>query len=264
MIRGVERRVIFRCHSDYEDYVTRFGLLVRELGFVVLAWCLIDNHAHFLLQAGNVPLGVLMARLNSRHALRFNRANDRVGHLVQGRYKAQLIEDESGVARGAAYVLGNAIRHRIARPEHGDEYPWSGLGALVGRRPAREFESIKATAAALGVERIDVRSFIHQAATEPLGAGAALEPDQIDELDRLIIAACARRGVDARALAASHLAARAARAEICARTASSLDLSIAQVARHLGISYEAARRLSRPRARRLGSGTNRCFSTIRA
>jgi REP element-mobilizing transposase RayT len=254
MVRGVERRVIFRCRADYEDYLARFGLLVRELGFVVLAWCLIENHAHFLLQVGSVPLGVLMARLNSRHALRFNRTNARVGHLFQGRYKAVLIEDERGVACCAAYVLGNAIRHLVVRPERADDYPWSGQGALVGRRPAMPFESVQATARALGIERSEVGSFIRREAIAPVGAGAALEPDQIDELDRLIVAACARHGVDARSLAAAHHAARAARAEICVRATSSLDLRLTEIARRLGISYAAARLLVVPE--QSGSGTD--------
>jgi REP element-mobilizing transposase RayT len=244
MIRGVERRTIFCCDSDFEDFLARFALLVRELGFVVLAWCLIRNHAHFVLKTGAFPLAVFMKRLNSRHALRFNRLNDRVGHLFQDRYKAVRIEDDGGLARCAAYVLGNALRHRIVLPERPEDYPWSGYGALVGRRPAREFESVDVVAAALGVERGQVPGFVRREAAQPIGAGAALEPDQIDELRRLIRATCARHGVDSRALATSALAARAARAEICARAADSLDLSISEVAKHVRISYGAARRLS--------------------
>ena len=242
MLRGVERRTIFASDADREDFLARLALLVRELGFGVLAWCLLGNHVHLVLKTADVPLAVLMARLNSRHAQRFNRQQDRVGHLFQDRYKGVRIEDDGALARCVAYVLGNPVRHRIIPMRALADHAWSGYAALVGRRRAWPFESVGECAAALGVERRRIESAVRREALAPGGHGAALEPDQIDELDRLIEDACVRHGVGPRALTRTDALARSVQREVCERAAISLDLSLRRIARRLRLPYIAARR----------------------
>jgi REP element-mobilizing transposase RayT len=243
MIRGVDGRAIFSRVSDFEDFLARLAFLALDLGFLVLAWCLIANHAHFVLKTGRTPLAVLMARLDSRHAQRFNRFNARVGHLFQDRYKAVLIENESQLLATVPYVLGNAARHGLTTLAGLPDYPWSMYGALVGRRRPQEFENLQAVSEALGFERLGLPELVRQTALEPAALGARLEPAQIDELDRLIRDCCARHGIDRRALMSRHARVRPVRAEICSRALGSLDLTLTEIARHSGISYQTVRRL---------------------
>jgi REP element-mobilizing transposase RayT len=241
MVRGVERRTIFRCEADFEDFLARLGLLVHELEFLVLAWCLLDNHAHFVLKTGKASLATLMARLTGRHAQRFNRTSTRVGHLFQDRYKAVLIEEEAHLACAVPYVLGNAARHGGGPPNGMSDYPWSGYGALVGRRPPRPFEAVEETVRALGMERNQLADRVAQVALEPAALGASLEPDQIDELERLISDCCARHGIERATLRSRRTHVREARIEICSRAATALDLTLAEISRHSGIPYETVR-----------------------
>jgi len=245
MIRGVDGRAIFLCVSDYEDFLARFSILVHELGFVVLAWCLLRNHAHFVLKSGKAPLAVLMARLNARHAQRFNRHSDRTGHLFQDRYKAVLIETDGQLVSSIPYVIGNAARHGFITPDRSPEYQWSMHGALAGHRRPREFEDLGAVAQALDMELGTVQSMVERVALEPASVGAALEPDQIDELDRLIRACCERHGMERGALRSRRLQTRALRAEVCVRAARALDLPLSEIARHAGIAYKTVWRLTR-------------------
>ena len=112
--------------------------------------------------------------------------NDRVGHLFQGRYKAIGIEDDVGLARGVAYALGNPVRHGPSTMSTLPDYRWSGYGGLVGSRRLFAFESPSAVAAALGVERKQVARFVAREALAVAARDNALEPDQIDELNRVI------------------------------------------------------------------------------
>jgi REP element-mobilizing transposase RayT len=244
MIRGVDGRAIFSCNTDYEDFLTRFAFLVRELSFLVLAYCLLGNHAHLVLKSGTVPLAVLMARLTSRHAQRFNRMNDRAGHLFQSRYKAVLIESDAQLVTTIPYVLGNAARHALITPDAALDYPWSMLSALVGRRAPREFEDGRAVAEALGLEQSKLHERVAEVALAPGASGARLEPNQVDELERLIRDCCMRHGIERDALRSRPHEGRAARVEICSLAASALDLSLAAIARHSGVSYDAMRRIA--------------------
>jgi REP element-mobilizing transposase RayT len=63
MIRGIERRQIFRDDADREDFLSRLERLLPVTGISCFAWALIPNHAHFLFRTSNVPIATLMRRL---------------------------------------------------------------------------------------------------------------------------------------------------------------------------------------------------------
>jgi REP element-mobilizing transposase RayT len=245
IIRGVDGCTIFRCAADFEDFLARFELLLRELGIQVLAWSLLGNHAHFILKTGDVPLAKLMARLSGRHAQRFNRVARRKGHLFQGRYRAFRITDDARLARDTAYVLGNPLRHQIVTPPGLGAYAFGGYGALVGSRPPRAFESIERMAAALGVERAQTGEFVCEQALAADAACAALEPDQVSELNLLVRSVCLAHGVPREALRASlSPEARPLRREILVRATRCLELPVKTIASEIGLSYGAARRIT--------------------
>jgi REP element-mobilizing transposase RayT len=244
MIRGVNGCTIFRSVADFEDFLARFALLVRELGFEVLAWCLLGNHAHFILRTGQAQLAELMARLTGRHAQRFNRESGRFGHLFQDRYKALLIEDDGRLASDAAYVLGNALRHALVTPSELGDYVGSAYGALIGRREPRSFESVERIAAALGVDPAHAAEYVEEHALAPDARAAALEPGQIDELNRMIRDACRARGVSVEFVRAADSEARSIRRDLLTRASAALDLPLRTIAREIGMPYRTARKLS--------------------
>jgi putative transposase len=92
--RGVERREIFRDDWDRVRFPDRLGELLDQPGARLHGWCLLSNHFHFLLRLGDQPLSVLMRRLMTGHAVRFNLRHGRSGHLFQNRYKSIAVEEE--------------------------------------------------------------------------------------------------------------------------------------------------------------------------
>jgi len=61
------------------------------------------NHYHLLIETPEANLSQGMRQLSGVCTQRFNRANARVGHVFQGRYKAILVERER-------YLLELALR----------------------------------------------------------------------------------------------------------------------------------------------------------
>jgi putative transposase len=49
MLRGIERRNIFRDSTDREEFLGRLAKLVPETQTACYAWVLMPNHAHLLL-----------------------------------------------------------------------------------------------------------------------------------------------------------------------------------------------------------------------
>ena len=81
MVRGLERRVIFKDDTNRDDFVTRIAALAEAGAWRVYAWALLPNHAHLLVRTGARPLPRNMRSLLTGYAGAFNRRHKRVGHL---------------------------------------------------------------------------------------------------------------------------------------------------------------------------------------
>jgi REP element-mobilizing transposase RayT len=86
IVRGIERRKIFRSDYDRKDFLNRISKLIPATHTDCLAWALIPNHVHLLLRSGSVPVSVLMSRLLTGYAGWFNKKYKRHGQLFQNRY----------------------------------------------------------------------------------------------------------------------------------------------------------------------------------
>ena len=94
MVRGIERRKIFRDDQDRDAFRERLGRILPESATPCYAWALMPNHAHLLLQTGRVPVATVMGRLLTGYAGTFNRRHRRHGPLVQNRYKSILCQQD--------------------------------------------------------------------------------------------------------------------------------------------------------------------------
>src|SRR3970040_1866306 len=85
MVRGLERRVIFRDDQDRAGFVARLAALAAGGALAVYAWAVLPNHAHLLVRTGTRPLARSMRSLLTGYAGAFNRRHTRVGDLFQNR-----------------------------------------------------------------------------------------------------------------------------------------------------------------------------------
>ncbi len=136
MVRGLERRPIFRDDLDRADFVGRLAALVPATSLTVYAWAILPNHAHLLVRTGSRPLSRVMRALLTGYAGAFNRRHRRAGHLFQNRYKSIVVEEEPYLLELVRYLHLNPLRAGIL-PERRtlDRYPWTGHSALLGTVP---------------------------------------------------------------------------------------------------------------------------------
>jgi putative transposase len=135
IVRGIERRRIFRKTSDYLDFLTRLGENLVASGCRCFAWALMPNHIHLLLLSGIRGLVDLMHPLLTGYAVTFNLKYRRVGYLFQNRYKSIICQEDPYFLELVRYIGLNAVRAGLVNtPEELVEYPWSSHGAMMGRR----------------------------------------------------------------------------------------------------------------------------------
>jgi REP element-mobilizing transposase RayT len=129
--RGNAREPIFTEEGDFADFLNILSTIVKRYNWILHSYCLMSNHYHLLIETleGNLSRG--MRQLNGIYTQKFNRKHNRVGHILQGRYKSILVEKDSHLLELCRYVVLNPVMAKIAkRPE---EWRWSSYKVTLGR-----------------------------------------------------------------------------------------------------------------------------------
>ena len=137
--RGNEQKEIFHDDIDRRRFLETLGQCCQRFGLVVQAYCLMPNHYHLLVQTPRANLSRAIGWLQTTYCMRFNRRHRRCGHLVQGRFKAHLIDADAYARQLVRYVHLNPVRPRDRRkPVPADRkrffesYLWSSHRAYAG------------------------------------------------------------------------------------------------------------------------------------
>lgn len=109
MIRGTARRSICDRDEDAERLFHRVNLSVDRGDLRVAAFCLMPNHAHLIVRSPSGRLGDAMRDVESCYVRDFNRPRDRLGTLVQARYKAKPIRSPRYMTAAIAYTDLNPV-----------------------------------------------------------------------------------------------------------------------------------------------------------
>lgn len=82
----------------------------RKLLVKLLAWCLMPNHYHFLVeQVVDGGITLFMRKLGTGYTIYFNQKHERTGVLFQGKFKAVHILDENHFLSLPFYIHGNPL-----------------------------------------------------------------------------------------------------------------------------------------------------------
>jgi putative transposase len=145
MVRGIEKRRIFRTNRDRQDLLDRLADIVPATGTAVYAWSLLPNHFHLLVRTGKAGLSRVMRRLLTGYAVSFNLRHKRAGRLFQNRFKSIVVEEEPYVLELVRYIHLNPLRVGLVK-NVGElsGYRWSGHATLVGamERPWQDVQYV--------------------------------------------------------------------------------------------------------------------------
>lgn len=135
IIRGIERRRIFKDDKDRDNLIQRLEMLLPETQTKCYAWAFLPNHAHFLLRSGPKGISNLMGRLLTGYAVYFNRKHKRHGPLFQNRYKSILCQENLYFMELVRYIHLNPLRAKIVSDlKELQEFPYCGHGVIMGER----------------------------------------------------------------------------------------------------------------------------------
>lgn len=166
--RGDRQEPVF---EDDQDHIVFLGLLAKEVlqqGWVLYAFCLMGNHYHLLLETPEPNLVRGMRRLNGVYTQAFNRRHGRVGHVLQGRYKSILVDQDSYLLELCRYVVLNPVRAKMVASA--EDWHWSSYLPTAGKRscpPWLAADRVLGLFGQGGRARITYQRFVAQGVKQP-------------------------------------------------------------------------------------------------
>jgi REP element-mobilizing transposase RayT len=133
--RGNERRPIYRIDADRRHFLELLAHWRDRFRCRLHAYVLMENHYHLLLETPEANLSRAMQWLNVSYTVWFNRRYQRSGHLLQGRFKALVVEPETWALGLSRYLHLNPVRVRRLGLDKGAQKQHR-LG--LGRAPSPE------------------------------------------------------------------------------------------------------------------------------
>jgi putative transposase len=135
--RGSNRGQLFSLDEHRELFLSRLERALDNYELPCLAYCLMDNHYHLIVQTPDARLSAAMQELNGGYSRSFNRLHCRSAHLFRTRFMARLIESDSHLLTACRYLAHNPVRAGLcATPS---EWQWSSYRATVGIEPPPGF-----------------------------------------------------------------------------------------------------------------------------
>jgi len=131
--RGAHKADIFRSDADYIMLLNLIQEKRVEFNISVIAYCLMDNHYHFLLrQNGDAKLNDFMQAVFNIYPKRFNYKYGLSGTLFQGPFQAIMVDNEKYLLHLCRYIHRNPVEADMVR--NSEQWHYSNYLEFVGKR----------------------------------------------------------------------------------------------------------------------------------
>jgi putative transposase len=139
--RGNRKEPIFLDDKDRDRCLSLIATAVKRFDWICLAYCLMENHLHLLIETPRPNLSRGMQWLKGTYGGWFNERYGLVGHVFQGRFASRLVVEELHRIETARYIALNPVRAmELRQPE---DFPWSSYAATIGRAKAPPFLAVE-------------------------------------------------------------------------------------------------------------------------
>lgn len=208
--RGVEKRTIFQESQDYYRFLEtinfyrlhptprklsthlRFGSPPIPTHFIqnelvrIICFCLMPNHFHLLIQQiKDGGISEFIRRLSDSYTRFFNTKYGRIGALLQGKFKAKLVEKDEYLLQLSKYIH----RNPLALPGWKDklkEYSFSSYPGYINQARNYEFCDTKTISEYFSTKNhlLSYESFVEESNEISLPEDLFLENDyEVDTSD---------------------------------------------------------------------------------
>lgn len=130
MVQGIEKQFIF----GEEKYINKYKEIIldklKESLVTILAYCIMNNHAHFLIHSETPEeISKFMQKVNTTYSMYYNKINNRVGYVFRNRFKSQEIFNQGQLYTCLRYIHNNPVKANITKTMQ--EYKYSSYNEFL-------------------------------------------------------------------------------------------------------------------------------------
>ena len=132
ILRGVNRQDIFENEKDFLKFLSlmeRLAFPLDETGhrvpplLVIYAYCLMPNHVHLLVREQKCGVSAAIKWISGTYAGFFNLKYEHVGHVFQGRFRSEVVNDWEYFLTLMQYIHQNPVAGGLVNKV--SDYRWS-------------------------------------------------------------------------------------------------------------------------------------------
>lgn len=139
MVQGINREYIFEKDEEKQKYLFLMKKYSIENQVSIIAYCIMDNHAHLLLYANDsIKLSLFMQEINSRYARYYNKKKERVGYVFRNRFESKVMGTELQTLRCIKYIHMNPVKAQIVKSE--EKYKFSSYNDYINQNQFINFK----------------------------------------------------------------------------------------------------------------------------
>jgi putative transposase len=160
--RGNERKELFRDDADREVMQQKLAASRERYQVRLYAYVFMSNHLHLLVETPRANLSRFMQHFSTAYTIYYNRRHQRHGHLLEGRFKARLVEGSRYLLHLTRYIHLNPVKVKRLRKWPIEQkigllrqHRWSSYGGYAGLMGKEAFVDYGPLAAWLGEGKKD-------------------------------------------------------------------------------------------------------------
>ena len=141
-----EKTFLFKDDADHERFLDRLAERVEQFNIRLYLFVCMTNHFHLVFETPEANCSKFMQSLSTAYTVYYNLRHGRHGHLLDGRYKAKLVEGDDYLLALSRYVHLNPVCIGSMKGKPVEEriqvlraHRWSSYPSYIGRRKALDF-----------------------------------------------------------------------------------------------------------------------------
>jgi REP element-mobilizing transposase RayT len=129
--KAVTDNKLFIEEKNYHFFISKIKKYLLDC-VDVLAYCLMPNHYHLIIQLKNTDLPSPMQKLALSYSVTFNKSYQRTGHLFQGPYQIKHIGDLTYLLHLSRYIHLNPVTAKLV--SKAEDWNYSSYDEYLGLR----------------------------------------------------------------------------------------------------------------------------------
>lgn len=128
-VKGINNERIF---NQQREKIYFKSIILKQLSdyqIEIYSYCIMSNHAHFIIRAELTTLSAFMAKILKAYAQYYNWKHNRNGHVFQNRFRSECIENEEYFWSCLRYIHMNPVKAKMIK--NVEKYKYSSMPEYI-------------------------------------------------------------------------------------------------------------------------------------